>query len=112
MIRPTLKLAAFSAAFLCLLVASGCSNMTGSRIADKGIPIVPELIAPEAKRYVINLNLLQTAAAVRGKCGHKAEACAIPESLAGACELYMNVNDFDGYIVHEIRHCTNGFWHE
>lgn len=112
MIANKLKQAAICAAFLCLLFVTGCSSVTGGRIADKGVPIVPELIAPEAKRYVINLNLLQTAAAVTNICGKGPKACAIPRSLAGSCGLHMNVNDFDGYIVHEIRHCTNGYWHE
>jgi len=99
------KRAALVAVFLCL---NGCAQ---PYFIDKSYPAVSDLPAPKAGLYKINLHLLPALKAVRKKCRDtRVMACAFPS--LDPCLIYMYVNDFDGYVTHETRHCTNGFWHK
>ncbi len=75
---------------------------------------IPELVAPEAGQYRILLELLESAQAVTEKCGVKlkAKACAFPAGKKGTTLIIANRHDFDCYMTHEVRHATNGYWHD
>jgi hypothetical protein len=108
MITKVVGKAALVAVFLCLF---GCASTFDSRIQDASLPAVPVLPVPKNQRYLIELNLFNTLAEVRHLCGISyAMACTKP--FSSPCSIYAHSADFDRFIVHEIRHCTNGYWHK
>ena len=122
MIKNVIEKAALVAVFLCLF---GCASVFDlpiqssnslsapvlPRIQDASLPLVPVLPVPKKQRYLIELNLFNTLAEVKSVCGIVyAMACAKPRFTP--CPIYAHSADFDRFIVHEIRHCTNGYWHK
>ena len=72
----------------------------------------PMLVDPKLPvKDVYNIELIFTdKQSIKHICDHDlAVACAMP--TIDPCVLLMNKENYLYYIVHEIHHCTNGFWH-
>ncbi len=96
---------------LSLILLAGCSQYKVK--GDIGLPPIPKLKAPEAGVYKVELLIFDTMEELQEERRDKfAAACARVYLPQKKCKVYMQKDNIDGYIAHEMRHCTNGYWHK